>query len=486
MADCSPNLSLMKAGSTEQPADPPGACWISLLPDELLFQIFGYLPQKDRYPLERDRGCLGPGLVCKRWWRVYEPIIFNDISCRDVSKNSEHFRQITEILKEKPHLLGRVRVLNFRLPKEGGTSDLMDILSVLGICKGIRTISVIAGKLAGKERVSLISQKIWALSKIENLTVPYEAFYLAKQQAEMPFLKLLKLIRENGRYETVKHNQLELEEVLPLDRYNTGTVTSIVLSNPGLRVGFLSRRILHWPANLLHLTIERFIKDPQCLQRCIDLHKTSLITIELGPIMDSVYTAKPTSALPNFSACVSLEKLTLSATNVFFNAIGYEAFKNSQIPDEFLEHILGPKLHLLTINFQGYNTWGFCELPGRSSPRVDFGWFRKFSEQITNEFPSSKLKKITVVHDPHKSVSDIRRVWYQRMINHELPWAVWPWEYMAHAKKDVEEFGLEFEFEARWTREEWQVIVEKCGQPYEFFDDQFFEFGLDTLSLEET
>lgn len=479
MAVCSADLSLTTFGSTGQPADHRGGCWISFLPDELLFQIFGYLPQEDHYPLERDRGCLGPGLVCKRWWSVYEPVLFNDISCRDASKNSEHCRQITEILKEKPHLISQVRVLNFSMLKEGGKNEFMDIRSLLETCKGIRTISV-AGKLVDKERDGLLFQAIWTLSKIENLTIPYESFSLARQQTEMPFLKHLKLIRESGRNENAKYKQQELEEILPLDRYSTGTVTSIVLSNPALRVGYLSRRILHWPANLLHLSIEHHIKEPQCLQRCIDLHETSLRTIKLGPVFDPVYSDKPTSPLPNFSACVSLEELTLSATNVF-NTNGWSNFANRRIHDKLLEK-LGPKVHLLTIDFKGFDTWGLREIPARSTSEVDFACFGWFAQRKSKEFPSRNLKKVVVLHDPHKSVSDVRRVWYERLLTRETPWTVWPWEYIARAKEDVEQFGLQLEFESRWSREEWAVIVEKCAYPYDFFADRDFELpGLEWL-----
>lgn len=111
------DTSLAEQCSTGLPADHSRKCWISILPDELLYQIFGYIPQTDRFPMSRERGRLGPGLVCKRWWNVYEPLLFNEISFREASRNPELFERITEILKAKPHLVGHVKVVDIKIPK---------------------------------------------------------------------------------------------------------------------------------------------------------------------------------------------------------------------------------------------------------------------------------------------------------------------------------------------------------------------------------
>lgn len=313
------------------------------------------------------------------------------------------------------------------------------------------------------------------------------------KQISLPFLKRLELYPIHGTHAGVeRYGEHVPQKAFPSNLFRTGTVTTIVLSYPTLFIESIGERILHWPANLLHLSIDS-PHATNALQHCIDLNSHSLKTIELGQILVPVELShQKDPAIPIFSACVKLEKLTLSASNVVYkDGAGF----GSQYPQEFMEKIQAPKLQVLRIDFHGFDLWGLLPCFGHPSgylsgplTTTDFGLFGKFAQLKSTHFASSNLKKIIAVHDPVKSVAEVREVHrkerFQARAN-GMPRLPWPWEYMARAEDEVENFGLEFEFEAHWSRAEWEMMMENCEEPYDFFEDRLFGLpGVESLFIE--
>ena len=89
-----------------QPALPPpallGKCYISILPDELLAEVFSYLPPDHNvWAGTGYEQCPPIPIICKRWGRLYHSVKYRSISfvSHNISKAVKTLRQQVELRK---------------------------------------------------------------------------------------------------------------------------------------------------------------------------------------------------------------------------------------------------------------------------------------------------------------------------------------------------------------------------------------------------
>jgi hypothetical protein len=160
----------------------------------------------------------------------------------------------------------------------------------------------------------------------------------------------------------------------------------------------------------------------------------------------------------DFSEFPSLEDLSMSA----YNTIQFET------PSVTLRKLAAPKLQRFTVDFFKETQY----LEGRSHfGEEQVRWMQEFASLKRKEFPFSRLDKVVIVfnldewHEPEwfrwenvwrfnpwsiargsKEVNDVR-------------YPTWPWEHLQQARECIARYGLDLQYESKWTKEEWDREV---------------------------
>ncbi|KAH7416739.1 hypothetical protein BKA64DRAFT_275771 [Cadophora sp. MPI-SDFR-AT-0126] len=136
-------------------------------------------------------------------------------------------------------------------------------------------------------------------------------------------------------------------------------------------------------------------------------------------------------------------------------------------------------------------TLSFCTEDQDPASRNDFGkeqvvWMLEFARVRKDMYPESRLEKLKVEfdtgEDPHQNRRMLRVPPGHVLFCEVAELLSWPWEYLEEAKQCAARFGLRVEYEARYTREEWDRAV--LGEKVEMCDVlEYLQPGLDMLFL---
>jgi hypothetical protein len=332
-----------------QPPLPPGESITSSLPDEVLAEIFAHLAPKAYFIHSTVyTECLPLILICKRWRRIYEPFFYRklDLGLRGW-QNAHRVRQLLENLRNCPNLRGNARAICIFLSNPN-PNTCNNIARIVVHCKaigevGLHTDSDLPGHAAP------LFHAIQNLPRLETLHLSRPSLQAVLERLDLPSLKTLNLSQYgigNGSALSapwptdVLARQEELERLLPHNRYHTGRVTSLTLSDPStpLRV---TEHLLRWPERLQNLSLTslthaRYAREYSLtnIERLLGMHSKSLRFIEIG-IIPGV-----NDGIPDFSGFLYLERLHLSSRQLLV-----------ETPSNALGKLAAPCLRHLAVSF---------------------------------------------------------------------------------------------------------------------------------------
>ncbi|PMD60736.1 uncharacterized protein K444DRAFT_663093 [Hyaloscypha bicolor E] len=435
--------------------------YISVLPDEVLFEILSYIPPKrHRYELVKDeeRFPLTLMLVCKKWRRIYEPVLFRTIMTHyHTTIFLSRMRGLLDLLYTRPHLRGYPRNICISISRTVAHAAVCRILSaVIKCCTGLRVVSF---------------HSVYIPDISEHLDLGGPSLQLFFRDFTLPSLKSLYLSRYGpGRNpedtsapwpgEPISITRTGLEHLLPPNRYHTGNVTKVLLRDPSCLQN-VTEHILRWPSALTDLSIWLSHSTGgkyytmEATQRILDIHRSSLKRVTIG-MLSGGYVGRTGS--PDFSSFLHLEELGMSAYNLI----------RSETATDAARKLSAPNLRCVTLSFSVEDQ--------HSESRSDFGkeqvtWIQEFAKLKEEKYPVSKLEKMVVLFDPNENPYHLRRLLRgppeQVPVSEIAEPLTWPWEYLEEAKQCAAEFELRVEFKAGWTREEWDRVVkdEKVEMP---------------------
>ncbi|PVH79030.1 hypothetical protein DL98DRAFT_572794 [Cadophora sp. DSE1049] len=456
------------------PAESLGPNHISILPDEILFEILSCIPPETnchRYEYIKDRESFPLTLVCRKWRRVYEPTFFRTITTRyPASLKLSRMRELWSLLDTRPYLRGYPRKICILMHRTLAHAAICRILTaIIKCCTGLREVSFYSEYTP--EACAILST-ISALPRLEHLELGGPSLQLFLEDFTLPSLKSLVLCRYGGRNpedssstpsrgEPLPISQTYLDHLLPPSRYHTGGVTRMSLEEPSCHSN-VTEHILRWPLALTDLSISLSHSaggkyyTVEAMQRILDIHRSSLQRVTIGIIPG---TSLKHAGSPDFSSFPRLETLRMSA----YNLIG------SETATEAARKVSAPNLRCVTLSF--------CTEDQDPPSRRDFGkdqvvWATEFAKVRKEKYPESRLEKLVVEFDTGEDHHQHRRLLLGPP-EHVLASGVaerltWPWEYLEEAKRCAAEFDLRIDYEARCTKEEWDRIV--LGQKVEMPD----------------
>lgn len=425
-------------------------CYIYVLPDELLSEVFAYLPTKEYWESwdEETEERFPLTLVSKRWRSIYETVLFHKIRVKSRSLESPllRLRKLLAIVEARPHVRSLPRVIDLELRRPGAIT-CRSVADLLQHCTAVRKVSLQSDFTPD---ITLVLSAIRRLPLLENLHLSGSSsgpsIHLVLDTFALPTLKSLSLRRYGVRRSSadidapwpgvpVVPSQPELENLLPPNLYHTGNVTSLELSDPSTPA-IVSEYILRWPARLVNLSLT-WLTHSNCfrsyttetVQRLLNVHRTSLKRITLGIIM----------GMPDFSNFPCLEELSMSAYNVMGSRAG------SEIPSTALKRLSTPSLSYLTMSFseEGQHPESASDF---SSEQVR--WIEEFAALKKSSFPASRLARISIKFEPWADPT-----WASRE-------NTWPWEHVEQAKQAASRLGLPLDYGTPpWSKDEWDSIV---------------------------
>jgi hypothetical protein len=167
--------------------------YISVLPDEVLFEILSYIPPKrHRYELVKDEGRfpLTLMLVCKKWRRIYEPVLFRTIMTHYYTTIFlSRMRGLLDLLYTRPHLRGYPRNICISISRTVAHAAVCRILSaVIKCCTGLREVSFHS---VYTPDISELLSTISTLPRLEHLDLGGPSLQLFFRDFTLPSLKSL-------------------------------------------------------------------------------------------------------------------------------------------------------------------------------------------------------------------------------------------------------------------------------------------------------
>lgn len=475
-----------------------GPCWISVLPDELLSEIFSYIDPQMSCGLPKEEEKFPLTLVCKKWRRIYEPIFFHTIHANWYLTNTRLscIRSLLSALQSRPYLAAYPRTMFMSLgtPQPGSCRLLT---SIVERCTAVRSVLL---RVDYANEIRDLLKAIKSLPLLEYLALfgssSGPSIQLLFGHFLLPSLKTLQLSRYGvGKSdeditapwpgEPVSNTSSGLERLLPPSLYHSGNVTSLQFSDPSTTPA-VTEHILYWPARLVDLSITNLTHSTSwkyyttgAIQRLLDIHRSSLKQITLGRINGG------DTGMPDFSAFPCLEELKMSPYNIIKSETGSVAVKK----------LLAPKLRCLSVDFSPEDQ--------HNESRHDFGpdqvlWMQDFAVAWKKLSPPSKLERFIVAFNPSVNPSvnpyylrrerpylSLHRLWGSADgPTAERPFPSWPWEHVEQAKEIVAEHGLALEYESKWTEEEWNRIVREEKEINSDYLDNLWS-GFDELPVED-
>lgn len=435
------------------PADSLGNCHISLLPDELLAEIFSYLPpETDLFNEPTYEECPPIPVVCKRWERNYDAILFRRISFVKQPMRQRH-RTLVNTLQQQADLRNHVRDISVQMwhPSKATCRVIADTIA---FCQATRTVSLHLGW----------STKIWPIIQAVEMLPRLEALQLSGYDCgpslqmilghfNQPTLRHIRLSRYGlGHGDTIRAPWLPIEsysrdegkQLSLLARSHTSAMVSLELTDPSASP-HSTKTLLKWPSTLVRLCLSQLTNSVYWSHYTLDMvgpilsiHRESLqhITVDIipgGKNEDNTWTR---SGIPDFSKFHCLRELRLSAYNIL-----------AEKPSKAAEKLAAPVLRHLGMSFctedQHRVSW-------KEFTKDQVLWMTDFASQKPTGGTNTRLESISVDFNPEYD-----------------PWSLcdnddmtWPWEYVQQAEQQMSRCNMIMKYsKPGCTRDEWDQIV---------------------------
>jgi len=456
----SPQRTLIIVPPPPRPSPPPGKCVISTLPDELLAQILDHLAPTNPYRYHPDYAdCLQIPIVCERWRRLYEPILYRRIDLGDSSQRESHCTaSLLKIFEERSSIAGHVRDICVNILPPSRNDTCRAVAHVVQCCKSLRELSLHMEMPPAVWPIIHAASKIPRLERLRLINFEYgPALQMTLAHFVMPSLKELELRgyglsfnnKPGARWHHVAQSTFpDLDHIFSKHFYN-GAVTALNLTDPSVPPG-VTKRLLQWPAHLARLSIRSLTCSPyvelytvDAMQQLLDTQRRSLQHVVVGMIHGE------TKGIPNFSHFQHLQTLQLSKHNLL-----------AETPYEAALKLSSPLLRHLSISS--------CNEDQHEAIRNVFAtdqirWLEDFASHITAKgTASNRLDTIFVIFYPGVILGDFDEVEDQ----------TWPWEYLEQAVQALSRYNVTLTYtEPFYTKQMWNDILNKRRERLNAFND---------------
>jgi hypothetical protein len=427
----------------------PNQCRISVLPDETLLEIFSYVPLKAHWEVSKGESQAPLVFVCKRWRRVYEPVLFRRIplsigpSVHFPNKTVSGAGKLLALMETNPRIRNYPHAIHLELNSPAICPTFPDLLSVVERCPKLHTVVLHSNSLLPSLP---LFQAITSLPLLEDLTLGGYSdlgptLEMIFKTFSLPNLKRLKL-------ESYQLSGYYFDPILPFrNHYTAEPMTEKILDD--LQAPFGDHRssvktlelldprcqpivtgyILRGYSHLVDLTLTCFSRramdyySTDEVQKLLNLHSKSLRRIKLG------YYAQGKAAMPNFNEFPCLEEVYLSAYNVLQT-------ENT----EALGKLCAPKLRLLALGFNIedeyidiHNGFKFTRIaPGVGHIASNIAlWIQHFALFRRLDYQEVRLGKVTIDFKSSEAPNDS---------------VEWPWEQLEAARQKASADGLAVEY----------------------------------------
>ncbi|OAX79249.1 hypothetical protein ACJ72_06436 [Emergomyces africanus] len=414
---------------------------VKKIPEEILEQIFSIValhPPVSSWHDSRYKETLAVMLVCRRWHRIAEPLLYRRIKfgqseTSDPLISLQDGRRLLQSLKRKPYLSNYIRDVtigsSFRYGHNESTglyevSDVFNELvpEILRYCN--ETVVLWICELSSASSVLEAIKKL-PLKSLSIQRVNYSLF----SDVFFNWLVSLRSLEELHIGTWRKHSSLPLNslptslrgqsniKIFKLDETNTcPTFTESCLALPAA-LEEVSLRGLRWSRSDWHYSTDE-------IQALLVLHRDSLRRIRVSYLDTS-------GLLPTFAIFPRLEQLFLCAYQVF----------GKEKPTELYLKLCAPNLKLLILHVDAEVTHS---LDSESFSETEVEWLEQFASAHSQTLLAKKFCELHVIFFPVVECSK------------DLSW---PWDRLDRAAEIVSKHGIKLTYSEPTSREEWAKQV---------------------------
>ncbi|KAH8819727.1 hypothetical protein F5884DRAFT_865362 [Xylogone sp. PMI_703] len=407
----------MQASNGQQHISPK-KCWISILPDETLSQIFSYIYIPDNfYGFGEVSGPVT--LVCRRWRRITEFWLFHILKFYEPSTETR-LQKLQLLFKTRPHLASITRTIHLciRKPQQCTVHAVVELLKC---CVQLRELH-----LSSQYTIDTlpIIQAIDGCPHLEHLVLQGSGFRADPSiQLILRYFTTLSLKSMSiSEYGVGGHD----------DELQVGYNPAEIEIRYQLAGAHVAEHLLRWPAGLISLSILNFGMykgEPpgyatKSLQKMLELHRHSLKNIQLG-----LYEPKDYSML-DFSGFSHLETLTMSSLNIM----------GREVPSNAVRKLNAPNLRHLTLDY------GFIYTFGRNCAM----WMQNFASLKYTHCPQSKLRDMLITFEPSQDLFEDSGIAHKPIVYN----GIWPWHHIEKTAEFVAQYGITIQYAPGWTKED--------------------------------
>lgn len=468
------------------------SCYIANLPDEILVEVFEYLPLrcsvKRRPPYEQCSPLL---MVCKRWSSLYKPIFYRliDIKFHTLEYNARvaslvRITSLYHTLEARPQLRASVRQMNIKL--SGNFEEFCRIASqTIMLCQGIRQISMHMERTSSFNVLTAVSElpalEILALSGArEGLS------FLTALQTCSRILSLKQLTlchcgipkKSSGtisswprrpNYDLFDSQTLpSLDEIFPPSSpTHHSNLISLNLSSLNVPPA-VAMLLLKWPLRLTSLSLTNFVYAApvailyrsKVIQDLISLHRFTLQSVRFGnfPSLHAVQDGLDFSVFPN------LEEICLIAWQFVHPPRDGLGLDREELEQQGWINagakLAAPRLRRLTLDFsnEGQRAPDMKALELAEVRRLKWlveGFYRRRKDDCHHESKGSVENAFTLsakegmrispssLTKLHLHVEFTPKVRYYELEAETDEEHVWPWVYLEEVRDELlKEFGV--------------------------------------------
>ncbi|CAD6582961.1 MAG: hypothetical protein ASARMPREDX12_001132 [Alectoria sarmentosa] len=437
------------------PPDSLGNCYISMLPDELLSEIFAYLPpETDLYREPTYEECPPIPVICKHWENIYDATLYRKISfVEQFGVQKSRTSKAVENLQQQADLRNHVRDISVQQwhPSEATCRAIADTIKS---CQAVRTVSL---HLGWSTTAWPIIHAVAMLPRLEVLRLSgYDSgpsLQMILGHFNQPTLKAVQLSRYGlGSGDTPRapwfpvepSSQFETDKLSALARSHTSAMTSLELDDPSASP-HSTRTLLKWPSRLVRLSLSQLINSSHgreytldALEPILNIHRESLqyIMVRIIPEKPNEDAPWTRSGIPNFSKFRCLHELHLSAYNLL-----------AEKPSEAAVKLAAPLLRHLAMSFHTEDQ--------HSESWTDFAadqalWMADFASQKATKETNTKLESVYVDFNPECDVWSV----------YEGQDMTWPWEHLQQAEQELSRCNITMKYsKPGCTKDEWDQII---------------------------
>ena len=447
----------LKPQPPSPPHEPLGECYINKLPDELLAEIFSYLPPNIcLFGSPTYEQCPPIALVCKRWELNYDATQYRLIFFEDLSKWRQRCTwKVLKTLRQQAELRHHVRQISVykNYISEATCRVIADIIKS---CRAIRTVVL---NVIWSTKVWPIIHAIRLLPRLQHLAlwgicggVSLQMLLGHFDQPTLRFLRLHRYGLARGDALRVSYSQPEppsqeeMNMFSVIARPRSSAITSLDLVDP-CTPPLCTMILLQWISQLVRLSLSELTRSTygsqythEAVELILDVHRESLQHIMVGMIPNgrNEYGNWIAAGIPDFSKFPCLRELQLSYHNILFEK-----------PSQAAAKLAAPLLCHLAISFSSEDQHPDSEDQPlerrRKFAEAEVLWMVDFVSQGPRREPNNKLTIEFVDYDP----------WPERAYHHTIN-KPWPGEYLQQAEKELSRHNVVMTYsEPICTKEEW-------------------------------